>query len=124
MNRLSITLDRESGRFWPGETLTGEVSWRLREPPDAAELRLFWYTVGKGDRDLDIVKTLPFPSPGMGEDHRFELTLPMTPYSFSGKLISVVWALELVLQPGDFVERVPFVLSPTGDEIHLADAQR
>jgi hypothetical protein len=45
--------------------------------------------------------------------------LPLAPYSFSGKLISLIWGLELVLEPSQETARFEFTLSPTGEEIML-----
>src|ERR1043166_4380135 len=47
------------------------------------------------------------------------LRLPESPYSFSGKLISLVWALELVAEPSKEVIRREFVLAPGGEEVRL-----
>jgi hypothetical protein len=35
----------------------------------------------------------------MNDERTFSLTLPREPFSFSGKLISLVWALELIVEP-------------------------
>ena len=55
----------------------------------------------------------------MQDQRDFTLPLPREPYSFSGTLISVTWAIELIVEPGEHVERREFVLSATGQEITL-----
>jgi len=113
--RLELVGGRTTHR--PGEPLSGRVTWRVERQPTAAELRLFWYTSGKGTEDVGVVETLSFAAP-RPEDHRdFTLPLPREPYSFSGRLISLIWAIELIVEPGGHVERQEFVLSPTGKEV-------
>lgn len=116
--------------FRPGDEVEGTVRWRLDPPPRSLELRLFWYTQGKGDQDVGIVATLPLADPGIegyseggSEGSRpFRFRLPAGPYSFSGKLISLLWAIEAVAETagsGAQAERCEIVVSPTGREILL-----
>jgi hypothetical protein len=53
----------------------------------------------------------------------FSFTLPEGPYSFSGQLISLVWALELTCSPGSETFRQEITVSPTGREITLGPAR-
>ena len=116
-----IDVSTRDGRlaFRPGETIEGTVSWRLDEAPRSVELRLFWYTEGKGDRDLEIVTTFPFEAPGAEDRRGFRLEAPAEPWSFSGKLISLTWALEAVAEPGAKAGRTEILISPTGSEVRL-----
>jgi hypothetical protein len=116
-----IQVDTADGQlsFPPGSTVEGVASWHLDAPPASVELRLFWYTEGKGDQDLQIVQTVQFGQPGEDDRRAFRVQLPAGPYSFSGKLISLIWALEVVAEPGARAGRTPLVLSPTGREILL-----
>lgn len=116
-----IQVDTAEGRlsFVPGDTVEGVASWHLDSPPESVELRLVWYTEGKGDQDLQIVQTVSFAQPGADDRRAFRVTLPAGPYSFSGKLISLAWALEVVAEPGSRAGRAALVVSPTGREILL-----
>jgi hypothetical protein len=105
--------------FHPGETLDGETSWSLDRQPHAVELRLFWFTRGRGTEDVEIVQTLAFDNPGRQDRRSFQLCLPESPYSFSGKLISLVWAVEVVANPGHQSGRVELVIAPGLSEILL-----
>jgi len=105
--------------FLPGEVVEGTVSWQLAIPASRAELRLFWYTEGKGDQDLKIVETVAFANPERQDRRGFSVRLPEGPFSFSGKLISLLWALEVVLDPGSRAERLVLTVSPTRREILL-----
>ena len=60
-----------------------------------------------------------FQAPQLRDERLFSLALPRQPFSFSGKLISLEWALELIVEPGSNVARETFVLSPTGSEVVL-----
>ena len=103
----------------PRSVIGGTAHWSLDAPPTLIEVRLFWYTSGKGVTDVGVVEMLPFASPQREDQREFTLTLPREPYSFSGTLIALRWALELMLEPGGFVERLEFVLSPTGQPVVL-----
>jgi hypothetical protein len=119
MSQLRVELAGGRTACMPGEPLSGRVSWRVEDQPSSAELRLFWYTSGKGTQDVGVVETLSFAAPRPEDQRDFALPLPREPYSFSGKLISLIWALELIVEPGGHVERLEFVLSPTGQEAVL-----
>jgi hypothetical protein len=55
----------------------------------------------------------------MRDNREFQIVLPDGPYSFSGKLISLVWCLELVVEPGSLCERKEIVISGSGTEVDL-----
>lgn len=120
MIRAAIQTELDSRNFAPGETLRGRVQWHSDADLTNAELRLFYYTAGKGSRDTEVIAVRPWPAPPQAVDEEFSFDLPAGPYSFSGTLISLVWAIELVLEPGGHHERLEFVVSPTGHEIDLS----
>jgi hypothetical protein len=105
--------------FVPGETVEGTASWQLEKAAQSVELRLFWYTQGKGDQDVGVVATVPFPEPALQDRRSFRIPLPAGPYSFSGKLISLLWALEVVAEPGSRAGRLEIIVSPSRREIQL-----
>lgn len=57
------------------------------------------------------------------ETRAFRFQLPEAPYSFSGKLISLAWALELIAYPSKEVVRREIVLAPGGSEVRLESVQ-
>jgi len=117
--RLNIVIQDRQTEFKPGDRLKGEAEWSLPAPPTSIEIRLFWYTQGKGDQDLEIIETISV-SPCEQEGQRdFAFDLPRYPYSFSGKLISLLWAVEFVALPTEAWARADFVMSPTGREVVL-----
>jgi hypothetical protein len=119
MSELEIKTHEDRTDFLPGEELAGEVSWQTDSAPGPVELRLFWHTEGKGTRDVEVIECISFNVPGRQDRRDFRFQLPDSPYSFSGKLISVVWALELVLPSTGETERLDIVISPTRGEIAL-----
>jgi hypothetical protein len=121
MSTLRIDISGGQRAYKPGATISGRVAWQVEEAPESAELRLFWYTSGKGTQDVETVGSVAFQTPQMNDDRTFSLTLPREPYSFSGKLISILWAIELIVEPGSNVQREELVMSPSGAEVVLGE---
>lgn len=114
--------------FAPGDEVTGTATWHLAEPPASVEVRLYWQTQGKGDQDVDVVaretaggdsREGSFHNLGSDGALPFRFRLPEGPYSFSGKLISLLWGVELVAEPGGALGHVEIVVSPIGAEIRI-----
>ncbi len=121
MDELNIVLAEGKTTFAPCETIRGKTSWNLNANPRYLELSLFWYTTGKGTRDVGVVETKRFDEPGAYGSKDFSFPLPDGPYSFSGKLISLLWAMELTVSPGSETVRREITVSPTGREIILGE---
>lgn len=119
MERMQVETRGGTTAFVPGEVVEGTASWQLEKPAQSVELRLFWYTQGKGDQDVGVVATVPFPEPALQDRRGFRISLPLGPYSFSGKLISLLWALEVVAEPGSRAGRLEIIVSPSRREIQL-----
>ncbi len=119
MNQLKLGTRDDRTEYRPGEEIAGAAGWQLDQPPKSVEVRLFWYTRGKGTEDVGVVNTVRFEQPQREEARPFRFTAPAEPYSFSGKLISLLWAIELVVQPGPDSARVELTISPTGKEVVL-----
>lgn len=119
MSELKIELSEERETFEPGEEVSGEVSWTLDKPVHGLELRLFWFTKGKGTEDAGVVQTQKFEGALRQETRSFRFHLPEAPYSFSGKLITLVWALELIAFPSKDMIRHELIMAPEGKEVRL-----
>ncbi|HXO22144.1 MAG TPA: hypothetical protein VOA87_19675 [Thermoanaerobaculia bacterium] len=120
MTRVQVELRDGRLAYHPGDDIEGTARWQLDRPPKSAELRLFWFTEGRGDRDLEVIETLRFDAPA-ADDHRdFQLHLPAGPYSFAGKLIRLRWAIEVEVEPGSRVARTDLTVAPAGEAIRLA----
>jgi len=121
MSELTLQIDDNRTAFRPGERVTGTATWSLDDAADWLEVRLLWFTRGKGTQDASTVGQHHIQMPPRTGHEKFSLKLPEGPYSFSGKLISLVWALELVMPKGKEATRVDFFDAPTATEIELGD---
>jgi hypothetical protein len=119
-SRLQIRLDADGPWFQPGSSIVGEVRWRgLDADVEALDLRLFWYTEGKGTQDVGLATSRRIARPGSSGSRRFALAVPEGPYSFSGRLITLAWALELVALPGRESVREDLLIGPRPVEVDL-----
>jgi hypothetical protein len=117
MIRLGIRENRTA--FRPGEIIQGAVLWELPGAPSLAEVRLVWFTRGKGTEDAETVATVKFDNPAAADTREFSFTAPNGPHSFSGTLIALIWAVEFVVKPESEFQRVEIVIAPHGTEIVL-----
>lgn len=122
MSELKIAVRDNVTRFLPGDEVVAIASWRLDRAPKSIEARLFWFTRGKGTQDVGVVETVRFDRPLLEETRPARFRLPEAPHSFSGKLVSLIWALELVAEPSGESTRLELTVSPTGEEIVLHPA--
>ena len=119
MAELSVDLPDNRNFFAPGDILKGTAAWQLDHAPEKIHLRLFWYTRGKGTEDIEVVSETVFDHPHPTENRPFEIPLPQSPYSFNGKLVSLIWALELVTDNNKTAALKEIVISPYGEEVDL-----
>jgi hypothetical protein len=122
MNEAKIGLRENRNVFQPGEELHGAAAWKCEVAPRAVEIRLFWFTRGRGTEDVGLADTMRFEHPQAEQALPFQFKLPPAPYSFSGKLVTLVWAAEAVLEPSKASARVEFVMAPGNKEIVLGVA--
>ena len=121
MAELGIKTELDNLAYTPGEFLRGEVNWKvdLMKNSNGGEVRLFYYTSGKGTRDVETIATHKVDIRTEVGSQKYEFQLPGEPYSFSGKLVSLIWAVEFQVLESDETERLEFVMSPDGQEIDL-----
>jgi hypothetical protein len=124
MSQLRLGFREDRRNYRPGEELVGAAGWELSKPPTAVEARLIWFTRGKGTGDVGVVETVRLEQCQAAGARPFRFQLPPQPWSFSGKLISLVWAVELVALPSQESTRLEFVLGPEGKEVVLPTAAR
>jgi hypothetical protein len=118
MSEVRLTLEGGPG-FEPGSELRGEAHWNLDRAAAHVSLRLFWYTEGKGEEDLFVVIRLELATGARNHTAPFRLELPRDPYSCSGRLVSIRWALELVADDEGIVERKYILIGPGGREVRV-----
>ena len=117
MIRLGLRENRTT--FEPGETIAGAVLWEFAEKKKSIAVRLVWSTRGKGTEDGATVAEQSLNATVTADTATFEFTAPDSPYSFDGKLIALVWAVECVVDSGDEFERLEITIAPGGKEVVL-----
>jgi hypothetical protein len=116
---IRLGLRENKTAFRPGETVAGAVLWEFQDVPQLAEVRLIWFTRGKGTEDGATVETVKLDAPPAADTREFTFQAPNGPYSFSGTLIALIWAVEFVAEPNDDCERVEITIAPDAREIAL-----
>jgi len=119
MTELRIELSRDCAAFEPGEELSGSVTWSGESTIRSLELRLFWFTRGKGIEDAGVVEKLAFEQPLPTETRAFRFKVPQAPYSCTGTLVSITWALELITYPSKAVTRREIEIGPGKRSVSL-----
>lgn len=119
MIKLQIKQQDLADGYRQGDEIAGTVRWELEEVPKSVELQLFWFTSGKGTEDIQIADTIYLENPLMQEERDFSFICPEGPYSFSGSLISLQWAIEAIVEPSEETSRKVIVISHTGNEVEL-----
>lgn len=119
---FEVRLHNPQAVYAAGEMIAGVVSWD-KMPTDDRQLsiRLIWYTSGKGTRDFSTVDSIEHDFESNSRSPAFEFVAPHRPLSFSGKLISLQWAVEAVWMPTRQSARAEFVLSTSGTMIELQE---
>lgn len=117
--QLTLRLSQDPTTLVPGQIIDGRAGWHMEDAPKRAMLRLFWYTEGRGTQDVGIVEELELPSGRASCQGSFHFTIPDTPYSFQGHLVTLKWAIELVLNKGKQVERLDLIVSPWVEQVKL-----
>jgi hypothetical protein len=119
MSSINLELADGKTRYRPGEWVEGVAFWSLSAAPASIEVRIYWRTQGKGTQDLELVRNVKFTQVGLEDRRPFRLQLPAAPYSFSGKLITLAWGVEVVVEPAGESANVDLTVSPTGEEVRL-----
>jgi hypothetical protein len=116
---IRLGLRENKTAFRPGETIAGAVLWEFGKVPELAEVRLIWFTRGKGTEDGAIFGSVKFDTPPAADTREFSFTAPNGPYSFSGTLIALLWAVEFVAKPGGEFQRLEITIAPDATAIAL-----
>ncbi len=126
MDESRIILDRRPGAYVPGEAIRGRVDLSAMQGcAVVAEVQLVRQIRGKGHGADEIVARRGIDVVGLSAS--FELAAPASPYSFSGRLISVGWMVRLALlrdmptgpADGGMICEVEIVIAPRRSEILL-----
>lgn len=120
-DQLAVFLPGNRTAFAPGDRIEVTVLWAFSRVPGTIDVRLFWITRGKGTEDIEIVDRSSIRAPTVAGEERCVFVLPEAPWSFSGKLISLVWGVEAVVAAPEQAARCEFVLAPDAAEIRLGE---
>lgn len=114
---INVQLDKL--KYEPGEQIQGKVTWKQITPDISFEIRLIWFTLGKGSRDYAEASNQTIEHPSEEGVFEFSFEAPDWPHSFSGELISLQWAVEVIVLPTEESVEVELVIAPGGHEIVL-----
>ncbi|MFO1489794.1 MAG: hypothetical protein U1F77_07720 [Kiritimatiellia bacterium] len=117
MNIAHIELENGRTAFRPGETIRGFAAWRIDRSLRRVVLHLSWRTEGVGTRNTDLAGQIVVDDPPSTGKHDFEITAPPMPHSYSGRLLSILWTLDLFTEPDTESHSVDLVISPTGEPL-------
>ena len=124
MNFLNIKIKDNKDKFMPGEEIHGEVMWDLQKLPSKIEVKLFWFTAGQGGLDSEIVNSIELAAADLIGKQSFRFRLPLAPYSFSGNLITLRWAVDATAPPTAERSICEFVMSPSDNPIVLKSIKK
>jgi hypothetical protein len=110
MAEVSIEIQDNRTRFSPGETVAGRVNWNGGHV-ESASVRLFWRTEGKGVQDVGLHAETSFDRPRSTDERTFSFVLPSGPLSYDGKILAIIWGLEVELLPGKQIGSIDIVVS-------------
>jgi len=119
MEYLKIEVEGRGNTIRPGETVEGRLEWSLENPPERLEVRLLWFTEGRGTRDIGVVGRQSFENQPETGSLSFSIRAPDGPYSFEGRLITLRWIMEAAVDPGDMVTQEHLLLGPGNTAIDL-----
>ena len=118
MSQIEVQLEQRA--YEPGEMVRGQVTWQaVDSPPEQLLITLLWYTEGKGTEDAEVHARTTIDHPRTQGSQSFDMRLPDFPWSFSGELISLIWAVEASLEPKGEVGRTDLIAAPGGVEVIL-----
>ena len=118
MIEMMLTDDRHS--FQPGDTISGSLRWELEKAAEFITVELYWTTKGKGTKDTFVAESSQIATMGQLQgESRFRLTAPAAPYSFSGRLISLIWHVEIAGKDELDSAGEEITIAPGGKEIRL-----
>lgn len=125
---IEIVFDNQTAEYRPGEMISGKVIWsNLPDKKREIETLLIWYTDSiqfdaldprasffREQKTIAHQQTVAVSASGFRD---FKFPAPIGPFSFSGELFSLFWAIEVEI--GRKIYSGPLTISPTGKKIVL-----
>jgi len=106
---IHLNIKDENIIFMPGDEIQGEALWELPQAPVKLAVNVYWFTDGSVSH---IVHGQELSSVAAAGTLPFKFKLPVTPYSYSGKLFSISWEIEAYSVSPDERCACPFIMSP------------
>lgn len=116
---ISIVVCNSERHYQPGNRMSCsyQVDAIAAEAIQAVEASILWITSGKGDEDMGIHEFHRWRRDDANTDlrilHRFETSLPNSPWSYDGTILSVHWLVrvKVFLEEGQiYSQDLPFRL--------------
>lgn len=117
---ITIQFNSVDAGYLPGEDISGQIAWKdLPVDCERLEIRLIWYTQGKGDQDFGIADSSVISKPAVQGSASYGFTAPHRPYTMQGKLLQLCWAVEVVSFPSHQTQKQELTISPNRAAIQL-----
>ena len=113
--RLAVTPDHPR----PGDRITVQVDWDHVARSTAIDVRLCWLLATPAQQRVIVNARESEPYPFTRGSRAFTFTLPQTPCTIHGRLMRILWLVEVVLLPTRHCVRLGFVVSPDGEAVVL-----
>ena len=123
MDKISIELKDGKTSYNPGEKIRGELEWELAQEVPEITINIFWYTEGIGEQDSEVAKTEVIKAPLQSDRQGFEIDLPVAPYSYSGQITALKWAIEATAMKDKVKDVKEFSITPGNREIILPEVK-
>ena len=122
MTSLEILLNDNSHWIKPGGKLEGSIMWELSAPAKKIEINFFWYVYQNGEvKESNAVAKLQAKNIQSTGYKNFSFDVPEKPYSFSGNLFSINWAIECSV--GKDTVTQDLIMSNTGETVTVQEPE-
>ncbi len=122
---VSIRIDDDAHEFHPGDSVSGTVVLKYREPWDVRYLDVVagWRTEGRGDQNSSAEATQRLFRKGENVsplmERGFRLRLPVMPWTYYGTYIKLHWIIGVYVKPMRGFEsqfELPIIVHPRPEE--------
>src|SRR5262245_10729919 len=117
---ITIVLKGSTNQYRPEQKIYGTVHWNLPQSSEQIELSLLWYTIRPGPLEhlrlvgggSTMVDSLLIQSPLQIASQDFEFSIPIGPYTYTGKLFSIIWGVLAVSKPDNTKSSIHLTVHP------------
>lgn len=121
---IRIETENNQLSFQPGDVIPIQVNWDVSTTCDI-EVDLCWSTKGRGTTDKFYAENQVIHLQGKPKGSKdLGFQAPIGPYSFSGKLISLVWSIEATRKSDDEYGALEIIIAPQKKELILTETKK